>query len=418
MEKLAIEGGKRLQGSVKVSGFKNAVLPIMAATILCGDKCTIENVPMIKDVKTLIDILKSIGGTVNLVADGIVEIDTKNVRNCEAPHEFAKQLRASYYLLGGSIGRFKEANVSYPGGCNIGTRPIDQHIKGFEALGCKVGIEHGVIKCRADELEGTKIYLDVVSIGATINIMMSAVLAKGQTIIENAAKEPHVVDTANFLNAMGAEVKGAGTDVIRINGVEKLHGCTYSVIPDQIEAGTYMIASAATGGDVLIQDVIPKHLESVTAKLREMGVSVEEFDDAVRVKVEDELKGINVKTLPYPGFPTDLQQPLSALLSVTKGTSIVTESIFESRFKYVDELKKMGAMIKVDGKTSVISGVDQLDGATISATDLRAGAACIIAGLIAKGTTRVEEIYHIERGYDRIVEKLRGLGASIEKIED
>lgn len=418
MEKLALEGGKKLQGSVKVSGFKNAVLPIMAATVLCGDRCVIENVPMIKDVKILAEILKALGATAEFTADGILEIDTKNLTNREAPHEFAKKLRASYYLLGVTIGRFGEANVSYPGGCNIGTRPIDQHIKGFEALGCDVSIEHGVIKCRTEKLEGTKIYLDVESIGATINIMLGAVFANGQTIIENSAKEPHVVDTANFLNAMGADIKGAGTDVIRINGVEKLHGCTYSVIPDQIEAGTYMIAAAATGGDVLIQDVIPKHLESVTAKLREMGVVVEEFDDAVRVKVETDLKGINVKTLPYPGFPTDLQQPLSTLLAVTKGTSIVTESIFESRFKYVDELKKMGAMIKVDGKTSVISGVDALDGTTISVTDLRAGAACIVAGLVAKGTTKIEDIYHIERGYDRIVEKLRGLGASIECIDE
>lgn len=418
MDKFVIEGGKRLQGSVRVSGFKNAVLAIIPATILCEDEFVIENVPLIKDVFALQEIMRSFGAKVDISEDGIMKIDTRNVKQYVASYEHAKKLRASYYLLGASTGRFKKAEVAYPGGCNIGTRPIDQHIKGFEALGCEVNIEHGIIKCQAEKIVGTKIYMDVVSIGATINIMLASVLAEGQTIVENAAKEPHVVDAANFLNAMGADVKGAGTDVIRINGVEKLHGCTYSVIPDQIEAGTFMIAAAATKGDVLIQNVIPKHLESITAKLREMGVIVEEFDDAVRVKVEDDLKGVNIKTLPYPGFPTDLQQPLSALLAISKGTSIVTESIFESRFKFVDELKKMGAIIKVDGRTSVITGVDKLDGANIIANDLRAGAACIVAALIASGKTTIEEIYHIERGYDKITDKLRGLGAVITKVEE
>lgn len=418
MDKFVIEGGKRLQGSVRVSGFKNAVLAIIPATILCEDEFVIENVPLIKDVFALQEIMRSFGAKVEISEDGIMKIDTRNVKQYVASYEHAKKLRASYYLLGASTGRFKKAEVAYPGGCNIGTRPIDQHIKGFEALGCEVNIEHGIIKCQAEKIVGTKIYMDVVSIGATINIMLASVLAEGQTIVENAAKEPHVVDAANFLNAMGADVKGAGTDVIRINGVEKLHGCTYSVIPDQIEAGTFMIAAAATRGDVLIQNVIPKHLESITAKLREMGVIVEEFDDAVRVKVEDDLKGVNIKTLPYPGFPTDLQQPLSALLAISKGTSIVTESIFESRFKFVDELKKMGAIIKVDGRTSVITGVDKLDGANIIANDLRAGAACIVAALIASGKTTIEEIYHIERGYDKITDKLRGLGAVITKVEE
>ncbi len=417
MEKLIIEGGKRLEGSVRVSGFKNAILAIIPATILCADKFVIENVPKIRDVVALQEIMTSFGAKVELSDKGVLTIDTRNVKECVASYEHAKKLRASYYLLGASTGRFKKAEVAYPGGCNIGTRPIDQHIKGFEALGCEVNIEHGIIKCQAERLVGNKIYMDVVSVGATINIMLASVLAEGQTIIENAAKEPHIVDVANFLNAMGADIKGAGTDVIRINGVESLHGCTYSVIPDQIEAGTFMIAAAATKGDILIQNVIPKHLESITAKLREMGVEIEEFDDAVRVRATGGLKGINVKTLPYPGFPTDLQQPLSALLAVSKGTSIVTESIYESRFKFVDELKKMGAVIKVDGRTSVITGVEQLDGANIIATDLRAGAACVIAALIANGKTTIEEIYHIERGYDRITDKLRGLGAVIDKID-
>ncbi|MTI70320.1 MAG: UDP-N-acetylglucosamine 1-carboxyvinyltransferase [Firmicutes bacterium] len=418
MERLIIEGGYPLKGKIDVSGFKNAVLAIIPATLLAGDKCIIENVPLISDVYILKDIMTELGADVELKYNNIMEIDTSKIKECVAPYELAKRLRASYYLIGAALGRFKEAKVSYPGGCDIGTRPIDQHIKGFEALGSEVNIDHGLIKCRADKLEGSKIYLDVVSVGATINIMLAAVLAEGKTIIENAAKEPHIVDTANFLNSMGADVRGAGTDVIRINGVEELHGCTYSVIPDQIEAGTYMVAAAATKGDVIVDNVIPKHLESVTAKLKEIGVEVEEYGESIRVCAKEGLKGVTIKTLPYPGFPTDLQQPMSVLLSVAEGTSVVTESIFEGRFKYVDEIKRMGANIKVDGRTSVIDGVKSLSGAKVSATDLRAGAACIVAGLIANGATEIENVHHIDRGYEKVEQKLINLGAKIRRIKE
>lgn len=417
MDRLLIEGGNKLNGNVNISGFKNAALPIISASLLAADKCTIENIPSIRDVYILMDIMKGMGAEVKY-NNGTMDIDTSKINTHKAPYELAKKLRASYYLMGGTIGRFKTCEITYPGGCDIGTRPIDQHIKGFEALGCSVEIQHGVIKCIANELTGTNIYLDVVSVGATINIMLASVLAKGRTVIENAAKEPHIVDTANFLNAMGADVRGAGTDVIKINGVEKLHGCTYSVIPDQIEAGTYMIATAATGGDVIINNVIPKHLESITAKLKEMGVEVVEYDDSIKVAVKSPLKNINIKTLPYPGFPTDLQQPITALLSMVSGTSIVTESIFEGRFKYVDELKRMGAKIKVEGRTSIIDGVNRLSGAKVSATDLRAGASFVIAGLMADGVTEVEDVYHIDRGYERIEQKFIGLGAKIKRISE
>ncbi len=417
MEKLVIEGGTKLEGEVTVSGFKNAILAIIPATLLAGDKCVIENVPLIRDVYILIDIMKEIGAEIKLY-DNVLEIDTSKIKKCVAPYELAKKLRASYYLIGAALGRFKSVEVAYPGGCNIGTRPIDQHIKGFEALGSEVEIDHGVIKCKANELLGNNIYLDVVSVGATINIMLSAVLAKGKTIIENAAKEPHIVDTANFLNSMGADVRGAGTDVIKINGVDNLHGCTYSVIPDQIEAGTYMIAAAATGGDVTVKNVIPKHLEAVTAKLKEMGVNVIENDDSIRVSCDSKIKNVNIKTLPYPGFPTDLQQPISVLLSRVAGTSIVTESIFDGRFKYVDELKRMGAKIKVEGRTSVINGVEKLTGAKISATDLRAGAAFIIAGITAEGVTEIDSISHIDRGYEKIERKFNELGAKIKRVKE
>lgn len=417
MDKFIIEGGVKLNGEINVSGFKNAILAIIPATLLAGDKCIIENVPLIKDVYILKDIMTELGATVEL-KEGTIIIDTSTIEKCVAPYDLAKRLRASYYLIGAALGRFKEAEVAYPGGCEIGTRPIDQHIKGFEALGSSVEIDHGVIKCKADNLVGANIYLDVVSVGATINIMLAAVLAEGKTIIENAAKEPHIVDTANFLNCMGADIRGAGTDIIKINGVEKLHGCTYSVIPDQIEAGTYMVAAAATGGNVLVKNVIPKHLESITAKLKEMGVEVIEYDDSVRVIGNDELINVNIKTLVYPGFPTDLQQPMTVLLTRAKGTSIVTESIFEGRFKYVDELKRMGAKIKVDGRTAVINGVDSLSGAKVSATDLRAGAAFIIAGLIADGVTEVDSITHIDRGYQNIEKKLSNLGAKIKRVTE
>lgn len=417
MEKLIVEGGVKLEGQVNISGFKNAAVAIIPASILSGDKCYIENIPHIRDVYLFKDIMQELGVDVELDESGTMTIDSSKLDKCSATYELANKMRASYYLIGAGLGRFKEVEVAYPGGCNIGTRPIDQHIKGFEALGAEVEIEHGVIRCRADKLVGAKIYLDVVSVGATINIMLAAVLAEGTTIIENAAKEPHVVDVANFLNMMGADVRGAGTDVIKIKGVDKLHGCTYSVIPDQIEAGTYMIAAAATGGDVLINNVIPKHLESITAKLKEMGVEVIEYDDSIRVKGSDNLKSVNIKTLPYPGFPTDLQQPMTVLLSTVNGTSVVTESIFEGRFKYVDELKRMGANIKVEGRVAIVEGVRRLSGAKISVTDLRAGAAFIIAGLIADGTTEIDNIYHIDRGYEKVEEKFRNLGAKIKRVK-
>ncbi|WP_069650724.1 UDP-N-acetylglucosamine 1-carboxyvinyltransferase [Caloranaerobacter ferrireducens] len=417
MEKLIVEGGVKLEGQVNISGFKNAAVAIIPASILSGGKCYIENIPHIRDVYLFKDIMQELGVDVELDENGTMIIDSSKLDKCCATYDLANKMRASYYLIGAGLGRFKEVEVAYPGGCNIGTRPIDQHIKGFEALGAEVEIEHGVIRCRADKLVGAKIYLDVVSVGATINIMLAAVLAEGTTIIENAAKEPHVVDVANFLNMMGADVRGAGTDVIKIKGVDKLHGCTYSVIPDQIEAGTYMIAAAATGGDVLINNVIPKHLESITAKLKEMGVEVIEYGDSIRVKGSDNLKSVNIKTLPYPGFPTDLQQPMTVLLSTVNGTSVVTESIFEGRFKYVDELKRMGANIKVEGRVAVVEGVKRLSGARISVTDLRAGAAFIIAGLIAEGITEIDNIYHIDRGYEKVEEKFRNLGAKIKRVK-
>ncbi len=417
MDKIVIEGGNKLQGRVNISGFKNAAVAIIPAAVLAGGKCIIENLPEISDVKTLGNILTNLGATVVQHDDKTLEIDTTNMNQCFADYEMAKELRASYYLLGAGLGRFKKARVIYPGGCSIGTRPIDQHIKGFEAMGATVSIEHGIISVEAERLVGAEIYMDVVSVGATINIMLAASMAEGNTVIENAAKEPHIVDVANFLNCMGADIRGAGTDVIKIKGVEKLKGCNHMVIPDQIEAGTYMIAAAATGGDVVIDNVIPKHLEAITAKLKEMGVEVIEDGDSLRVKSSRDLKNVSIKTLVYPGFPTDLQQPMSSLLTIAKGTGIVTETIFEGRFKHVDELKRMGADIKVEGRVAVIQGVNQLMGAKVSASDLRAGAALLIAGLIAEGETEIENVHYIERGYDNVVEKLTSLGAVIKKID-
>lgn len=418
MSKLLIEGGYKLQGQVDISGFKNAAVAIIPAAILAGDKCIIENLPNIRDVYVLEKILNHIGAEAEFDGETkIMNVDSSKIDKCDLPYELAKELRASYYLLGAALGRFKKARVAYPGGCNIGSRPIDQHIKGFEALGAKIDIDHGVIQVEADELIGAEIYLDVVSVGATINIMMAACMAKGKTVIENAAKEPHVVDVANFLNAMGANIRGAGTDVIKIRGVEKMHGCTYSVIPDQIEAGTYMIMAAATKGDVVVNNVISKHLEPVIAKLREMGITVEENDESIRVTREGKLKKANVKTLVYPGFPTDLQQPMSALLTMAEGTSIVTETIYEGRFKHVGELKRMGADVKIEGKVAVIQGIENLSGTRVSATDLRAGASLIVAGLMAKGRTEIDNVYHIDRGYESIEEKLASLGAKIKRIK-
>ncbi|MBM7615539.1 UDP-N-acetylglucosamine 1-carboxyvinyltransferase [Alkaliphilus hydrothermalis] len=417
MEKIIINGCRRLQGQVDISGFKNAAVAIIPAAVLAGGKCVIDNLPEISDVKTLGNILTNLGANVVQIDDKTVEIDTTKMKQCFADYDMAKELRASYYLLGAGLGRFKKAKVIYPGGCSIGTRPIDQHIKGFEAMGASVSIEHGIISVEAEKLVGAEIYMDVVSVGATINIMLAASMAEGNTVIENAAKEPHIVDVANFLNCMGADIRGAGTDVIKIRGVEKLKGCNHTVIPDQIEAGTYMVAAAATGGDVVINNVIPKHLEAITAKLKEMGVEIIENGDSLRVISSSELKNVSIKTLVYPGFPTDLQQPMSSLLTTAKGTGVVTETIFEGRFKHVDELKRMGADIKVEGRIAVIQGVNKLSGAKVSASDLRAGAALLIAGLMAEGETEIDNVHYIERGYDNFVEKLTNLGAEIKKIQ-
>ena len=418
MEKLVINGGKALKGSVEINGAKNAAVAILPATVVASKgKCIIDNIPDIEDVHCLERILKSLGCVVNKLDNNTLEIDSSNVSNFEACTDDVRRMRASYYFIGALLTRFKKATVQLPGGCPIGVRPIDQHIKGFEALGAEVTIEHGAVILKADKLVGTNIFFDVVSVGATINVMIAATLAEGVTTLENVAKEPHVVDVANFLNSMGADIKGAGTDVIRIKGVKELKGCAYSVIPDQIEAGTFMIAAAATRGDVTIKNVIPKHLESITAKLREMGAIVEEGDDSVRVTVTNELTGVNIKTTPYPGFPTDVQQPMSALLCTVVGRSLITESIWENRHKHIDELKKMGANIKVEGRIAILDGVDKLTGAVVKATDLRAGAAMVIAGLMAEGETQITSIEHIDRGYPHIEDKFQALGADIRRIK-
>lgn len=415
LDKIVIVGGKPLKGEVEISGAKNAAVAIIPAAILVEGPCRIENVPQIKDVSLIIDILYRMGASVRTIDKSTVEIDCSKMRIAAAPSELSRKMRASYYLIGALLGRFSQAQVDLPGGCDFGVRPIDQHIKGFEALGAKVKVEHGIIYAGANELKANNIYLDVVSVGATINIMLAAVKAKGHTVIENAAKEPHIVDVANFLNSMGADVKGAGTDLIKINGVARLYGGNYTIIPDQIEAGTFMVAAAITGGEVLVKNIIPKHLESISAKLSDAGVDVIEYDEAVLVKSSGHLTKANVKTLPYPGFPTDMHPQMAALLSVAEGTSIINESVWDNRFRYVDELKRLGANIQVDGKIAVIEGT-KLSGATVKACDLRAGAAMVIAGLAANGTTIIEEIEHIERGYENITEKLKSLGADIKKI--
>lgn len=416
METLIINGGNALRGSVEINGAKNAAVAILPAAILASKgKCVIDNIPDIEDVHCLERILLSLGCSVNKIDNNTLEIDSSDINTVDACTEDVRRMRASYYFIGALLARFKKAKVELPGGCPIGVRPIDQHIKGFEALGAKVTIEHGAVAVEASELHGTNIFFDVVSVGATINVMIAATMAEGTTTLENVAKEPHVVDVANFLNSMGADVKGAGTDVIRIRGVKELSGCEYSVIPDQIEAGTFMIAAAATKGDVTITNVIPKHLESISAKLIEMGAIVVEGDDSVRVTVDNPLRGVNVKTAPYPGFPTDIQQPMSTLLSVTEGRSLIVESIWENRHKHTDELKKMGADIKVEGRTAIIDGINSLVGAKVTATDLRAGAAMVIAGLVANGETEIVEIEHIDRGYPHIEDKFRSLGAVIRR---
>ena len=417
METLIINGGGALRGSVEINGAKNAAVAILPAAVLASKgKCVIDNIPDIEDVHCLKRILLDLGCSVEKTSKNVLEIDATDINTVNACTEDVRRMRASYYFIGSLLARFGKAKVELPGGCPIGVRPIDQHIKGFEALGANVTIEHGAVLVEAESLKAANIFFDVVSVGATINVMIAATMAEGTTVLENVAKEPHVVDVANFLNSMGADIKGAGTDVIRIKGVNELVGCNYSVIPDQIEAGTFMIAAAATKGDVTITNIIPKHLESISAKLIEMGAIVEEGDDSVRVTVDNELRGVNVKTAPYPGFPTDIQQPMSVLLSITKGRSLVTESIWENRHKHTDELKKMGAMIKVEGRTAIIDGVEKLEGAKVIATDLRAGAAMVIAGLIANGETEIVDIEHIDRGYPHIEEKFRSLGAEIRRV--
>ncbi|HWQ29799.1 MAG TPA: UDP-N-acetylglucosamine 1-carboxyvinyltransferase [Negativicutes bacterium] len=416
-EKLIIKGNRKLQGELCISGAKNSAVGIIPAALLSDSKCIIKNLPDIDDVRYLKELLAQVGASVKTLGPGELEIDSNQMKSYKVDFEIAKKMRASYYFLGALLGKFKKAEVPFPGGCDIGIRPIDQHIKGFEALGAKIKVEHGVIKAKATELVGAPIYLDVVSVGATINIMLAACKAKGLTTIENAAKEPYIVDIANLLNAMGANIKGAGTDVIKIKGVDHLGSCEHAIIPDMMEAGTYMIAAAATQGDVLIKNVIPTHLESVSAKLREMGIEVEENEDSVRVRTVGRPKAINLKTIPYPGFPTDLQQPMSVLLSISEGTGIITESIWEGRFKHVEELKRMGANIKVEGRIAIIEGINRLSGSPVHATDLRAGAAMVIAGLVAEGETEISNLRHIDRGYENLVDKLKSLGANITRVE-
>ena len=418
MEQYVIKGGNPLYGEVEIGGAKNAALAILAAAIMTDETVTIDNLPNVRDINVLLQAIEEIGAHVERVDIHKVKINGSFIRGVNVDNEFIRRIRASYYLIGALLGKYKHAEVALPGGCDIGSRPIDLHMKGFRSMGADIDIAHGLVIARAKELKGTHIYMDKVSVGATINIMMAAAMADGKTVIENAAKEPHVVDVANFLNSMGANIRGAGTDVIRIVGVEKLHATEYSVIPDQIEAGTFMFAVAATGGNVLVKDVIPKHLEATTAKLLEVGCQVEEFDDSVRVISDGHLKHTQVTTLPYPGFPTDMQPQMAVLLGIAEGTSTVTESIFENRFKYVDELTRMGADIKVESNIAIINGVKRYTGARVNAPDLRAGAALVIAGLAAEGITVVDDIYYIQRGYEALEEKLTKIGAKIARVED
>lgn len=418
MEQYVIKGGNPLYGEVEIGGAKNAALAILAAAIMTDETVTIDNLPNVRDINVLLQAIEEIGAHVERVDIHKVKINGSFIRGVNVDNEFIRRIRASYYLIGALLGKYKHAEVALPGGCDIGSRPIDLHMKGFRSMGADIDIAHGLVIARAKELKGTHIYMDKVSVGATINIMMAAAMADGKTVIENAAKEPHVVDVANFLNSMGANIRGAGTDVIRIVGVEKLHATEYSVIPDQIEAGTFMFAVAAAGGNVLVKDVIPKHLEATTAKLLEVGCQVEEFDDSVRVISDGHLKHTQVTTLPYPGFPTDMQPQMAVLLGIAEGTSTVTESIFENRFKYVDELTRMGADIKVESNIAIISGVKRYTGARVNAPDLRAGAALVIAGLAAEGITVVDDIYYIQRGYEALEEKLTKIGAKIARVEN
>ncbi|MBR5155185.1 MAG: UDP-N-acetylglucosamine 1-carboxyvinyltransferase [Clostridia bacterium] len=418
MSKYVILGGAKLSGEVEISGAKNSAVALIVAALLVKDVCVIENVPAVSDTYVLMDIINQLGGSAEFIDKGVLRIDARLVDKFEAPYEMVSKIRASSYLMGALLGRFGHARVAMPGGCDFGVRPIDLHLKGFMALGAQYSVEYGLVDIRAEKLTGAGIYMDKVSVGATINVMMAAVMAEGQTVIENAAKEPHIVDVANFLNSMGANIKGAGTDIIKIKGVEALHGGTYPVIPDQIEAGTFMVAAAATRGDVLIKNVIPKHLDSISAKLLEMGVEITEYDDSVRVKCDGPLKKANFTTMPYPGFPTDLQPQMLTLLLSTEGTSIVTENVWDNRFKYVEELRRMGANITVDGRCAVVEGGGKLTGSPVSSTDLRAGAALVIAGLMADGVTEVYNLKYIDRGYESFEQKLRSLGAQITRRKD
>lgn len=416
MEKFIINGGNRLNGTVHISGAKNAAVAILPAVILCDGVCRIENVPDISDVAITLKILYELGAQVRMINSSTFEIDPTHVNSFVLSKDMSRRMRASSYFIGAMLGRFGKARVAPPGGCDFGVRPIDQHIKGFQSLGARVIIDNGMVDAKATKLQGAPIYLDVVSVGATINIMLAAVKAQGLTVIENAAREPHIVDVANFLNSMGADIMGAGTDVIKIRGVKTLNGTTYSIIPDQIEAGTYMAAAVATGGNVLVENVIPKHLESITAKLFEIGAEVEEYDESVRVIMNNRPKPCNIKTLPHPGFPTDMQPQITALLSLAEGTSIVTESVWDNRFRYTDQLNLMGSKINIEGRAAVISGVEQLHGAPVIANDLRAGAALVIAGLAAEGVTEIESIQFIDRGYENIVEKICKLGGDMKRV--
>lgn len=417
-EKYVIKGGTPLTGEVEIGGAKNAALAILAAAVMTNETVIIDNMPNVRDTNILLSAIEEIGAHVERVNEHKVKINGSTIRDVVVDNEFIRKMRASYYLIGALLGKYRKAEVALPGGCDIGSRPIDLHMKGFRAMGAKVDVAHGLVQATAENLVGAHIYMDKVSVGATINIMMAAAMANGKTTIENAAKEPHVVDVANFLNSMGANIRGAGTDVIRIVGVEKLHATEYSIIPDQIEAGTFMFAAAATKGDVLVKNVIPKHLEATTAKLLEIGCQVIEYDDAVRVISDGKLQHTQVTTLPYPGFPTDMQPQMAVVLALAEGTSTITESIFENRFKYVDELARMGADIKVESNIAIITGVPKYTGARVSAPDLRAGAALVIAGLTAEGITTVDSIHYIQRGYENFEEKLRGLGADIVLAQD
>ena len=419
MEKYVINGGKPLQGEVEISGAKNAAVAIIPAALMVDGICRIENIPEISDTDMLLKILSQLGAKVRLINRSTIEIDSRNVKFCDAPFDLMRKIRASYYLIGAMLSRFGHAKTTMPGGCNFGVRPIDQHITGMMALGADIEVKSGFVFADAPEggLHGAKIYLDKVSVGATMNIILAATTASGRTIIENAAREPHIVDLANFLNSMGADIRGAGTDTVKIIGVDKLRGGSYSIIPDQIEAGTYMVAAAATAGEVLIKNIIPKHMECISAKLRETGTIVQEYEDSILVKGNGQLRKANIKTLPYPGFPTDMQPQMGTLLCMAQGTSVITEGIYDNRFKYVNELKKMGADIQVDGRIAIIEGGAKLTGAPVMACDLRAGAAMVIAGLCASGTTEIEDIHYIERGYENFVGKLRKLGADISIVD-